>query len=53
MSIFLLRKCVPFVLYFIFMVAIEIIQFMKTKTKGNDGYMMLELYISKVYNRVD
>jgi hypothetical protein len=32
------------------MVAIEVIHFMKTKTKGNDGYVALKLDIIKVYD---
>ena len=35
------------------MVAIEVIHFMKTKTRGNDGYVALKLDISKAYDRMD
>lgn len=35
------------------MVAIEVIHFMKTKTRGNDGYVSLKLDISKAYDRMD
>jgi len=35
------------------MVAIEVLHFMKTKTRGNDGYVALKLDISKAYDRMD
>lgn len=35
------------------MVAIEILHFMKTKTKGNDKFVDLKLDISKAYDRMD
>jgi len=35
------------------MVAIEVIHFMKTNTRGNDMYVALKLYISKAYDRMD
>lgn len=35
------------------MVAIEVVHFMKTKTKGTDGYVALKLDISKAYDRMD
>jgi hypothetical protein len=35
------------------MVAIEIVHFMKSKTKGKSGIVALKLDISKVYDRID
>jgi len=35
------------------MVAIEVIHFMKTKTRGNDGCVTLKLDISNAYDRMD
>jgi len=35
------------------MVAIEVIHFTKTKTRGNDGYVALKLDISKATDRMD
>jgi len=35
------------------MVAIEVIHFMKTKTRGNYGYVALKLDISKAYDRMN
>jgi hypothetical protein len=35
------------------MVAIEVIHFMKTKTRGNDQFVALKLDISKAYDRMD
>ena len=35
------------------MIAIEVIHFMKTKTRGNDKYVALKLDISKAYDRMD
>lgn len=35
------------------MVAIEVVHFMKTKTRGNDSYVALKLDISKAYDRMD
>lgn len=35
------------------MVSIEVLHFMKTKTRGEDRYVFLKLDISKAYNRMD
>jgi len=35
------------------MVTIEVIQFLKTKTRGNDGCVALKFDISKAYDRMD
>jgi len=35
------------------MVAIEVIHYMKTKTRGQDGWVTLKLDISKAYDRMD
>jgi len=35
------------------MVMIEVMHFMKTKTRGNDRYVVFKLDISKAYDRVD
>jgi len=35
------------------MVAIEVIHFMKTKTRGDDMYVALKLDICKAYDRMD
>jgi len=35
------------------MVAIEVIHFMKTKTRENDGYVVFKLDISKTYDNMD
>jgi len=35
------------------MVAIEVLHFMKAKTRGEDMYVALKLDISKAYDRMD
>jgi len=35
------------------MVAIEVIHYMKTKTRGTNGCVALKLYISKAYDQMD
>jgi len=35
------------------MVAIEVLHFMKAKTRGDDRYVALKLDISKAYDRMD
>lgn len=34
-------------------IAIEVIHFMKTKTRGNDKFVALKLDITKAYDRMD